>query len=195
MQVSKLYYAGNYLATAHPVHPTQWANRIVNSLLVLMRMFICLFWFGCNTSSDAHACNLLTTKVLRHWSLSRLPRHWRDQVRLHYPKIAEWWSLRHHPDHRRAEHTGTKATCIGSVVWVLLRNYCGLRGRGEHSVVDSIEKLGDLRIARGGFKERIMGPVTTAPLAMADCISSGCLSVCLQPVWETRFQAAGKARK
>ena len=46
--------------------------------------------------------------------------------------------------------------------------------------MDSIEKLGDLRIARGGFKERIMGPVTTAPLAMADCcISSGCLAVCL----------------
>ena len=45
--------------------------------------------------------------------------------------------------------------------------------------MDSIEKLGDLRIARGGFKERIMGPVTTAPLAMADCISSGCLAACL----------------
>ena len=43
--------------------------------------------------------------------------------------------------------------------------------------MDSIEKLGDPRIARGGFKERIMEPVTTAPLAMADCISSGCLFV------------------
>ena len=43
------------------------------------------------------------------------------------------------------------------------------------SVVDSIEKLGGPRIARGKRKERIMEPVTTAPLAMADCISSGCL--------------------
>ena len=65
------------------------------------------------------------------------------------------------------------------MLWVLLRNYCGFRGGGEHSVVDSIEKLGDPRIARGGFKERIMEPVTTAPLAMADCISPGCLLVCL----------------
>ena len=41
------------------------------------------------------------------------------------------------------------------------------------SVVDSIEKLGGPRIATGKRKERIMEPVTTAPLAMADCISSG----------------------
>ena len=46
--------------------------------------------------------------------------------------------------------------------------------------MDSIEKLGDPRIARGGFKERIMEPVTTAPLAMADTrISSGSSPVCL----------------
>ena len=121
-----------------------------------------------------HACNLLTTKV-------------QDTGHLAIGVIRLDCII---PRSRNDDHsgitliTGALSTLVprqpAQDVWVLLRNYCGLRGRGGHSVVDSIEKLGDLRIARGGFKERIMGPVTTAPLAMADCcISSGCLAVCL----------------
>ena len=61
-----------------------------------------------------HRCLFVSDKCKQsagHWISKTLVTFvvviWGDHVRLHYHKIAEWWSLWHHLDLQRAEHTGT----------------------------------------------------------------------------------------
>ena len=112
---------------------------------------------------------LQATQVLRHWSLSWPARHWADHDRI----IAR---------SRNDDHFGSAlitstlyyATCIRGeercVVWVLLRNHC----RWEQCCGFYWE-IRWTEHCHGRSKERIMEPVTTAPLTMADCISNVCL--------------------